>query len=150
MLRRMHDTIIVGYDDKEPARRALDRAIEAARERSGSLVVIAVDEMPLSPADPRNYGTLDDGPFEEGVTESPELEQALADARKVVEPTGIEADYLFAAGDPARQIVDVAKDRNASLIVIGGHHHGFFAKAFGMTVEADVQKHAGCEVLVVE
>jgi nucleotide-binding universal stress UspA family protein len=150
MLGRMHDTIIVGYDDKEPAKRALDRAIEEARERNGKLVVIAVAEMPLDPSIPRNYGTLDDGPAELGIAESPELEHALADARTIVEPTRIEADYLFAAGDPARQIVDLARDRNASLIVIGGHHHGFFARTFGMTVEADVKKHAGCDVVVVE
>lgn len=150
MLRRMPETIIVGWDDKDPAKRALDRALEEARSRNAELVIVAVEEMPLDPADPRNFGTLDDGPAEIGIAESPELEHALADARTVVEPTGVRADYVFAAGDPARQIVEVAKQRSASLIVIGGHHHGFFAKAFGMTVEDDVTKHAGCDVLVVE
>jgi nucleotide-binding universal stress UspA family protein len=66
MLPRMEDTIIVGYDDTELSRKALDRAIEEARQRNGRLVVIAVEEMPLDPADPRNFGTLDDGPVESG------------------------------------------------------------------------------------
>ena len=77
----MTDTIIVGYDDKEPAKRALDRAIDEAKKRNGRLVVIAVAELPLNPADPRNFGTLDDGSAELGIVESPELRRALEDAR---------------------------------------------------------------------
>jgi nucleotide-binding universal stress UspA family protein len=106
--------------------------------------------MPLDPADPRNLGTLDDGSAELGVPETPELERVLNDARDVIEPTRIEADYVWAAGDPGRQIIDLAKDRAASLIVIGGHHEGFFARTFGMSVQDEVKKHADCEVIVVE
>ena len=146
----MTETIIVGYDDKEPARRALDRAIDEAKSRNGRLVVIAVEELPLNPADPRNFGTLDDGSAELGIAESPELEQALTDARDIVAPTQIEADYVWAAGDPGRQIVDLAKDRGASLIVIGGHHEGFFSRAFGLSIQDEVKKHADCDVVVVE
>jgi nucleotide-binding universal stress UspA family protein len=146
----MEETIIVGYDDTELARKALDRAIDEARKRNGRLVVIAVEEMPLDPTDPRNFGTLDDGPVELGLTETPELEHVLAGARAIVEPSRIEADYVFAAGDPGRKIIDLAKDRGAGLIVIGGHHEGFLARTFGMSVQDEVRKHADCEVVVVE
>jgi nucleotide-binding universal stress UspA family protein len=146
----MTDTIIVGYDDKEPAKRALDRAIEEAKKRSGRLVVIAVAELPLNPADPRNFGTLDDGSAELGIAESPELRRALEDARDVIGPTQVEAEYVWAAGDPGRQIVDLASDRKASLIVIGGHHEGFFGRTFGMSIQDEVKKHADCDVIVVE
>src|SRR6188474_2674755 len=131
----MTDTIIVGYDDKEPARRALERAIDEAKKRNGRLVVIAVAELPLNPADPRNFGTLDDGSAELGIAESPELRRALEDARDVITPAQIEAEYVWAAGDPGRQIVDLASDRHASLIVIGGHHEGFFGRTFGMSIQ---------------
>jgi nucleotide-binding universal stress UspA family protein len=146
----MTDTIIVGYDDKEPAKRALDRAIEEAKKRRGRLVVIAVAELPLNPADPRNFGTLDDGSAELGIAESPELLRALADARDLVRPTQVEAEYVWAAGDPGRQIADLASDRKASLIVIGGHHEGFFGRTFGMSIQDEVKKHADCDVIVVE
>jgi nucleotide-binding universal stress UspA family protein len=36
------------------------------------------------------------------------------------------------------------------LIVIGGHHEGFLARTFGMSVQDEVRKHADCEVIVVE
>jgi nucleotide-binding universal stress UspA family protein len=146
----MNDTIVVGYDDHEPARRALERAIDEARKRSGRLIVVAVAEMPLNPADPRNFGTLDDQSVELGVQETPELERALGDARAVVEPTGVQAEYLWAAGDPGNEIVELARDRGASLIVIGGHHEGWFARTFGMSVQEEIKRHADCEVVVVE
>jgi transposase-like protein len=54
------------------------------------------------------------------------------------------------AGDPGREIIDLAKDRSASLIVIGGHHEGFFRRTFAMSIQDEVKKHADCEVIVVE
>ncbi len=146
----MHEPVIVGYDAKEPAERALDRAIEEARERNGKLLVLAVEELPLNPTDPRNFGTLDDGPVSFGLPETPEVEQMLAEARERVEPSQLHAEYLWAAGDPARALVDLAKDRGAGLIVIGSHHHGFFGRLFGLDVGDDLKKHAGCDVVVVD
>lgn len=146
----MDGPVIVGYDGKEAAQRALDRAVDEAQQRGGGLLVIAVEELPLNPTDPRNYGTLDDGPVSVGLPETPEVEHMLAEARTRVEPSGVDADYLWAAGDPARAIVDLAKDRKAGLIVIGSHHHGLFGRIFGLDVETDVKKHAGCDVAVVE
>ena len=58
--------------------------------------------------------------------------------------------HVWAAGDPGRQIVDLATDRGASLIVIGGHHEGFFGRTFGLSIQDEVKKHADCDVIVVE
>jgi hypothetical protein len=58
----MSSTILVGYDGAPPARAALIRAIEEARESHANLVVVAVAEMPLNPEGPQNFGTLDDSP----------------------------------------------------------------------------------------
>ena len=63
---------------------------------------------------------------------------------------GVSADFLWAAGDPANVLVDVARDRRASLVVVGSHHHGFLAKLVGTDVAAEVKRHAGADVLVVE
>ena len=52
--------ILVGFDDSDAARRALDRAIAEARERNARLVVLSVFEMPLDPQVDRFFGTLDD------------------------------------------------------------------------------------------
>ena len=79
-----------------------------------------------------------------------ELEPVLAHARERVAAEGVSADFLWAAGDPANVLVDVARDRGASLVVVGSHHHGFMAKLLGTDVAAEVKRHAGADVLVVE
>ena len=129
----MKPTIVVGYDDEGAARRALDRALEEAKASGARLVVVSVVELPLDPEGPQK-----------------ELEPVLAHARQRVAAEGVSADFLWAAGDPANVLVDVARDRSASLVVVGSHHHGFLAKLVGADVAAEVKRSAGADVLVVE
>jgi nucleotide-binding universal stress UspA family protein len=145
-------SIVVGYDDSEAARRALERAIEEARSSKGRLVVVSVLELPLNPEGPQNFGTLDDSPARMiPLVEPPELEPALSHARQRVEAAGVKADFVWAAGEPADAIVTAAKDHRAQLIVLGAHHHGFFGRIFGSDVAEGVRRDIdGCEVLVVD
>ena len=59
-------------------------------------------------------------------------------------------EYVWAPGEPARLIVDTAKDRGAPTIVVGHHHHGMLGRLFGTDVAADVERNASCEVVVVD
>jgi nucleotide-binding universal stress UspA family protein len=144
-------TIVVGYDGDERSSKALDRAIDEAREDHAHLVVVAVAEMPLNPEGPQNFGTLDDSPARMiPLVEPPELEPVLAQAKERVESAGLTGDYMWAAGDPANEIVEVAKDRKAGLIVLGSHHHSLFARILGPDVATQVKRDAGCDVIVAE
>jgi nucleotide-binding universal stress UspA family protein len=143
-------TIVVGYEDNEPAKRALERAIEEAKTSGGELVIVAVVEMPLNPEGPQNFGTLDDSPARMiPLVLPPELEPVIAHARERAAAEGVAADYLWAVGDPAKVIVDAARDRKASLVVLGSHHHGFLSKLFGADVAAEVKRELGADVVVV-
>ena len=144
-------TIVVGYDGDERSIKALDRAIDEAREDRAHLVVVAVAEMPLNPEGPQNFGTLDDSPARMiPLVEPSELEPVLAAAKERVESAGLTGDYMWAAGDPANEIVEVAKDRKAGLIVIGSHHHSLFARILGPDVATQVKRDAGCDVIVAD
>jgi nucleotide-binding universal stress UspA family protein len=143
-------TIVVGYDSGEPASRALDRAIEEARSSGAHLVVVAVAEMPLNPEGPQSFGTLDDTPARMILVEPAEVEGALAEARERIEPEGLPADYVWAVGDPAHAIVATARDRGATFIVVGSHHHSLLGRLLGSDVAADVRREAGCDVISVE
>ena len=55
-------TIVVGYDDRDPAKRALQYALDEAKRTRARLIVLVVDAMPLNPQGIQNYGTLDDSP----------------------------------------------------------------------------------------
>ncbi len=146
----MATTILVAYDDTDQAAIALERGIEEARARGADLVVLAVIEMPLDPHGPRNFGTLDDiAPHESAAPEAPpSLVAVLEHARTRVEGAGFRATYVWAAGDPAGEIVEVAKEIGVSHIVVGEHHHGFLGRMFGGDIAAEVKREAGCDVIV--
>lgn len=142
-------TVVVGYDGHPRSDAALDHAIAAARDAHEKLVVLAVLELPLDPEGPRNYGTLDDSPPTTAIVEPPELEPVFARARARVEAGVAKADYVWAAGDPADSIVETARDRDASLVVLGAHEHSFFGRLLGTDVAEEVRGRVDCDVVAV-
>ena len=142
--------MLVGFDDSAAARRALDRGLAEARARSARLVVLSVFEVPLDPQVDRFFGTLDDIADWEGqpIQPPPELVGLLGQARDEVEAAGVTADFMWAAGEPARAIVDAARDVRADVVVLGEHHHGFLADLVGSDVAAEVQRELASVVIV--
>ena len=143
-------TVVVGYDGHERSDRALDHAIEAARERSAELVVLAVLELPFNPEGPQNFGSIEPNPVDMiPLEEPPELEPVLARARTRVDAAGVAADYVWAAGDPADTIAGMARDRHASLVVLGAHEHSWLGRLVGSDVAEAVCSRLDCEVVTV-
>lgn len=132
-------TIVVGYDETEPAERALARAAELARAFGAKLVVTSVAPVihgrgigPVDPVDP------------------PELHgEELRHARALLEERGIQSEYDVALGDPARHIVRLAEERGADLIVVGTREPGLIERMLGLSVSGAVQRKAHCDVLIV-
>jgi nucleotide-binding universal stress UspA family protein len=144
-------TIVVGYDGEQPASRALDRAIQEAQASEAHLVVVSVAEMPLDPEGPQTFGALDDSPARMmPLIEPTELSPVLAAARERIEESGVPADFMWSAGEPAATIVAAAHDRDAELVVLGSHHHGLLSRLLGTDVASEVKRSAGCDVLIVE
>jgi nucleotide-binding universal stress UspA family protein len=143
--------IVVGYDGSKASSKALDRAIDEAQARRAGLIVVAVEEMPLNPEGPQNFGTLDDTPARMiPLVQPPELEPVLAGAKQRIEAAGLTADYTWAAGEPASAIVGTARDRGAQLIVVGSHHHGLLSRVLGPDVATQVKRDAGCDVILAD
>ena len=126
--------ILVAYDGSDEARRALDRATTEARRSKGHIAVLSVEEVPLDPNVPRNFGTLDDIAAWEGAAPSA--------------PPDVVAHLDEAAGEAGHAIVETARRIHADVIVLGEHHHGRLASLFGANVDAEVQREAGCDVIL--
>lgn len=141
--------ILVGYDGTDAGRRALDRAVVEARGADGHITVLSVVNMPLDPEVPRYFGTFDAiAPGEGGpVSAPPETVAHLTEARTILAAAGLDPDLAWAAGEPGREIVETAKRIHARVVVLGEHHHGFLSGLFG-DVDAEVQREAGCTVIL--
>lgn len=148
----MSSPILVGYERSESGERALDRAIALCNERHAPLLVLAVHEAPLDPTGPRSFGTLGDGsPMQGPFPELPDIHEVLEAARDRVEDGAVaKAEYAWAIGEPAALIVETAQQYKAQVIVVGHAHHGFLGKVFGADVSAEVEKHTGIPVEIVD
>ena len=142
--------ILVGYDGSEGGKRALERAIAEAHESRGHVTVLSVANMPLDLDVPRNFGTLDDISADEGkaLPPPPDVVAHLREASERLASAGLEANLIWTAGNPGRAIVETAKDIRAQVIVLGEHHHGLLGNLFGADIDAEVQREAGCEVIL--
>ena len=149
----MARTILIGFDDTDGAGRALDRAIAEAKESGDKLVVLAVFETMFDPEGPQSFGSLTHEAQMMPLVEPPELEPILAKARARVEAAGIDADYVWAAGNVSEKITSAARDRDARLVVLSSRHHGFFSRLVGNDVAAEVTRELGeldLDVIVVD
>jgi nucleotide-binding universal stress UspA family protein len=135
-------TIVVGYDETDPSKRALDRAADLAKAFGSKLVVTSVAPT-LEPASGRGAGGIDP-------TDTPADHVAeLGRAREYLSGKGVEADYQAAIGEPADAIVQAANERKADLIVVGTRELGMLSRLLGQSVSDAVAHHARCDVLIV-
>jgi nucleotide-binding universal stress UspA family protein len=155
----MTETIVVGYDGQEGSDRALDRAIETVEDAGGAVIVVVAEEIPPVPYEPTTTfgGTYDATMFElargaalpDPDKPLPGVQEIIDRAQQRLAARGVEGESTWAIGDPAQVILDAARDRNATKIIVGSHHHGFLARLFSEDVEEEVRRYADCEVIVV-
>jgi nucleotide-binding universal stress UspA family protein len=134
-------TIVVGFDDTEPARRALERAADLAEAFSAKLVVTSV--APILIGAGRTGGPIDP------VDSPDEHRKELQDAGKLLEARSIEVEYVPALGEPADTIAELADDRDADMIVVGTRDPGILERLLGQSVSERVAHHAHRDVLIV-
>jgi nucleotide-binding universal stress UspA family protein len=75
--------------------------------------------------------------------------EELKHAKTYLEGEGLKADLVPALGDPAETIAEVAKERDADLIVLGTHEPSVIGRLFGQSVTEQVAHKVQCDVLIV-
>jgi nucleotide-binding universal stress UspA family protein len=135
-------SIVLGYDDTETAKRALDRTAELA-QAFGAPRVTVVSVAPVLVGAAHGIGPID--PVEPPELHREQLEIAKAELGR----RNIDAATQLAVGDPADTILDIAENVDADLIVVGSGHASFISELFGASVSGSVQRRAHCDVLVV-
>jgi nucleotide-binding universal stress UspA family protein len=138
--------IIVPIDFSEYSKKAFRYAVDFAQTFHAELVLVYVVEPIVYPAD-----------FSFGQVALPSMEHELFDRGQeqlatLIEkdvPKGIAARSVVRSGKPFVEIIEVAKEEHAELIIIATHgHSGIEHVLFGSTAEKVVRK-APCPVLSI-
>jgi nucleotide-binding universal stress UspA family protein len=124
-------TIVVGYNEAEASKRALDRAAELARAFGSRVIVTSVTPV-----------LVGSQPLEQP---GPDLRAAGARAAEL----GLEAELVEAVGDPSEAICEVAEMHGADVIVVGTREPSLVERSLGHSTSEKVQRRAHCDVLIV-
>jgi nucleotide-binding universal stress UspA family protein len=133
--------IVVAYDESDAAKRALERAAQIAKAFDSELIVTSIAPVMVSIG--RSAGPVDP-------TDPPsEHVEELKHAESYLEGEGLHAELVPGLGEPAKTIAELAKDRDADLIVLGTHEPSAIARLFGQSVSESVAHMVHCDVLIV-
>ena len=135
------NTIVVGYDDTEPSKRALERAADLADKFGSRLLITSVAPVMI----PSGHGSAGVDPTDPPKQHEIELEHAQA----YLAGRNLSAELQPAIGDPADTIVEVADQNGATLIVVGTRQPSILERLLGTSVSGAVSRHAHCDVLIV-
>jgi universal stress protein A len=142
-------SILLPTDFSECARRAAPVAADLARLLNARVIRLHVVEPVVPPvgwapmAGPLPVADLGEQEDETAQEEPPAFSRGE-------ELEGLDVEDVVAHGEPAAEIVRVARERGAGLIVISSHGRtGLGRILFGSTAES-VVRHAHCPVLVVK
>ena len=128
--------ILLAYDGGEPAKRALDIAVDLTKRFDATLSVVSVvpthpGRSPVDPWDDRSVHA-----------------QELLEARRLLAENGIEAELIEPAGDPAKEIEKIAAAGRFDTIVTGSRGLGTLGRVLQGSVSEHVAINAEATVVI--
>jgi nucleotide-binding universal stress UspA family protein len=136
-----HRTIVIATDGSEGAEAAVAAGARVARTLGTSASLVYVRP---------SLGPLGDPYYQEKLSEQMAHARAALDrAQELVAQEGVEADEEILEGSAGDRVVELARDRNASLIVVGSRGLGAVAGALLGSVSSAIIHRADRPVLVV-
>jgi nucleotide-binding universal stress UspA family protein len=160
-------TIVTGYDDSETSARALERAGELARALGARLVVVSVGPregalelipesmeplmmVPVGPSGAIPPAAVPAPPADMQAGEQPDpAELMLERARALLRQRGLDAEFAKGSGDPADELLRLAAEQHADLIVVGSHEGGLLDRLIRGDVSSAITRRADRDVLLV-
>ena len=138
----MFSRILHANDGSEHAFNALTLALKIAKQSNAELHMICVEEIDYLPE------TMEDVRQETGVA-GRRFHSVVNRARSMAEESQVKLKTHVVAGHPVRDIVDLARDLKADLLVVGASgHSALYDRMIGSRADRIVHL-APCPVLVV-
>jgi nucleotide-binding universal stress UspA family protein len=126
--------ILVAIDGSEQSAKALDYAVELARHFKGKITLLHVEETKLFELEPKAIKEVSANILNDAATKIKDIPY----------------DKRLEIGDPAKIILDVAKEENYDLIVLGSRGRSSVKRFLLGSVSADVSMDAHRSVLIVK
>ncbi|HET7045663.1 MAG TPA: universal stress protein [Gaiellaceae bacterium] len=147
------ETILAGYDGTRSAEQALTRSAELAKAFGSRVVVVSV----ASPEPVAAGGAFGLSPYyyaavagQTGLrTDEAIWEQHRERVESFFASRGVPVEFEGVLGRPADEIVLLAEQERADLIVVGTREPGFVERLLGGSVSQGVARRARCDVLIV-
>ena len=138
----MFSKILHANDGSDHAFNALSLALKIAKQSNAELHMICVEEIDYLPE------TIEDVRQETGVA-GRRFHSVVNRARSMAEESQVKLKTHVVAGHPVRDIVDLARDLKADLLVVGASgHSALYDRMIGSRADRIVHL-APCPVLVV-
>jgi nucleotide-binding universal stress UspA family protein len=138
--------ILVPVDFSDAARPVAEYARDMARDRGATVTLLHVVGVPVAPFDPA-YGVAADPKVLLDLQAA--AEKGLEDLAALVRQGGVPVETRVVTGAPSREIVRVAREIRADLVVIGTHGRTGLRHVFLGSVAENVVRLCPCPVLTL-
>jgi nucleotide-binding universal stress UspA family protein len=137
--------VLVPVDGSDASQRAIDHLISTPQYREGADVhlINVQPPLPARTSSAIGHGQLEEYHREEGL-------KALQAAQQKLDAAGVKYHCHIAVGDPAKVIVQYAREHGIDQIVMGTHGRGAVAKALMGSVAQEVLAGAHVPVVLVK
>ena len=133
--------LVIATDGSPDAMTAVKQGVSLARELHSAVTFVCV-RMPVASifGEPLHERAIDD--------ETRHARRAVDEAMRIAIDAGVDADYEILDGSPAEAVLDVARNADAWLIVVGSRGRGSVQGALFGSVSRALVTHADRPVLV--
>lgn len=149
----MFKKLLVATDGSELGNKALDTAIELARQNGGAITVVTATDPVATGIGSGGFGTIDAGAIVTRLEESyaAEAKKLLDAARGKVEAAGVAVETLHVARQSgADAIIAVSAERGSDLVVMGSHGRRGLGRLLLGSQAAEVLSRSKVPVLIVK
>lgn len=146
-VRSLFETVVVAIDDSEASLGAIDAIGPSVKAAGGKMAVVFVRHRPIM----FDSVGVDSSNAWELVEESIEAREhdAERDATAHVSKFGVPATFVVRDGDPAREILAVAKEHDASAVALGSTVHGTIGSLLISSVTEYLVHHCTLPLLII-
>jgi nucleotide-binding universal stress UspA family protein len=144
----MFQTIVVGTDGSETARKAVREAVALATSVGATVGIVSAYE-PVSKQRLREESRQAPADTQWSINAREDVDATLQEASEDVEDSGVDVKTFAREGDPADAILDVAEEQGADLIVVGNKGMTGAKRFLLGSVPNKVSHHAPCSVLII-